>query len=46
MVVLVVSVWVVGVDGLIGFGGLCLITSFGGSFDCRGRGTGLGLEFK
>ena len=35
-----------GGGGLEGFGGLRLITSFAGSFDCRGQGTGLGLEFK
>ena len=35
-----------GSGGLVGFGGIRFITSFGGSFGCRGQGTGLGLEFK
>ena len=41
-----------GGGGLVGFGSLRFITSFGGysspggSFGCWGRGTGLGLEFK
>ena len=35
-----------GCGSLVALGGLRFITSFGGSFDCRSRGTGQCLEFK